>query len=252
MSKLDQYFPFLSWARDYQRDHFINDLLAALIVTIMLIPQSLAYSLLAGLPAEVGLYASIFPLLAYALFGTSRTLSVGPVAVASLMTASALAEVAQQGTADYLSAAIVLCEQAGEAREGLEWAQGSVIYYCLHLATELFLKACIQGVGKEPSKHHEIGELWRAYKVLLPGAEYNFQTSWAVSPKELDQIVGVPVLHGVDRTPDQLFRYSMDKKGGASKNIQIFTPGYFFNYMKDLEVRWAGIWGQIKLNAKSG
>ncbi|MBK9947658.1 MAG: hypothetical protein IPP12_10805 [Nitrospira sp.] len=152
----------------------------------------------------------------------------------------------------YLIAAIVLCEQAGEARERLEWAQGSVIYYCLHLATELFLKACIQGVGKEPSKHHEIAELWRAYKVLLPGAEYNFQTSWAVSPKELDQIVGVQVLHGVDRTPDQLFRYSMDKKGGASKNVQIFTPGYFFNYMKDLEVRWAGIWDQIKLNAKLG
>jgi len=85
------------------------------------------------------------------------------------------------------------------------------------------------------------------YKVLLPGAEYDFQTSWALSPKELDQIVGVQVLYGVDRTPDQLFRYSMDKKGGSSKNIQMFTPGYFFNYMKDLEARWAGIWKQINL-----
>lgn len=145
----------------------------------------------------------------------------------------------------YLSAAIVLCEQAGEAGEKLEWPQASVCYYCLHLATELFLKACIQGVGQEPSKHHEIAELWSAYKVLLPSAEYNFQTSWALSPKELDQIVGVQVLYGVDRTPDQLFRYSMDKKGGSSKNIQMFTPGYFFNYMKDLEARWAGIWKQI-------
>ena len=73
-----------------QRESLINDGLAAVIVTIMLIPQSLAYALLAGLPAEMGLYASILPLIAYALFGSSRTLSVGPVAVASLMTASAV------------------------------------------------------------------------------------------------------------------------------------------------------------------
>ena len=56
-------------------------------MTIMLIPQSLAYALLAGLPAEMGLYASIVPIILYAIFGTSRTLAVGPVAVVSLMTA---------------------------------------------------------------------------------------------------------------------------------------------------------------------
>jgi SulP family sulfate permease len=88
-------------------------MVAAIIVAIMLIPQSLAYALLAGLPAEIGLYSSILPLVFYALFGTSTTLSVGPVAVASLMTASALASVAAQGTADYLSAAVVLAGLSG-------------------------------------------------------------------------------------------------------------------------------------------
>src|SRR3546814_4627909 len=83
-----------------------NDLVAAIIVTIMLIPQSLAYALLAGLPPVVGLYASILPLVAYAIFGTSRTLAVGPVAVVSLMTASAAGAVGTQGTALYLEAAI--------------------------------------------------------------------------------------------------------------------------------------------------
>ena len=83
-------------------------MLAAIIVTIMLIPQSLAYAMLAGLPAEMGLYASILPLIAYALLGTSRTLSVGPVAVASLMTATAVGKIATEGTADYASAAIVM------------------------------------------------------------------------------------------------------------------------------------------------
>ena len=73
---IKSYFPILTWVADYQRDTLISDLLAAVIVTIMLIPQSLAYALLAGLPPEMGLYASMLPLLAYAIFGTSRTLSV--------------------------------------------------------------------------------------------------------------------------------------------------------------------------------
>ena len=88
-------------------------MLAAVIVTIMLIPQSLAYALLAGLPAEMGLYASILPLIAYALFGTSRTLSVGPVAVVSLMTATAVGKVAQTGSADYVVAAIAMAMISG-------------------------------------------------------------------------------------------------------------------------------------------
>ncbi len=106
--RIQRFLPMLDWARAYDRTTLTNDVVAAIIVTIMLIPQSLAYAMLAGLPPEVGLYASILPLVAYALFGTSRTLAVGPVAVVSLMTASAVGQVAAQGTADYLTAAIVL------------------------------------------------------------------------------------------------------------------------------------------------
>ena len=76
------------WLRHYRRAWLAGDLTAGIIVTVMLIPQSLAYALLAGLPPEVGLYASILPIIAYALLGSSMTLAVGPVAVASLMTAS--------------------------------------------------------------------------------------------------------------------------------------------------------------------
>ena len=109
----DQALPALEWLRGYSRRSLINDGLAAIIVTIMLIPQSLAYALLSGLPAEMGLYASILPLIAYALFGSSRTLSVGPVAVASLMTASAVGAVASQGVVDYASAATLLALLGG-------------------------------------------------------------------------------------------------------------------------------------------
>ncbi len=114
MSKLlVRLLPALDWAKAYNGNLLASDLLAALIVTIMLIPQSLAYALLAGLPAEMGLYASMLPLVAYALFGTSRTLSVGPVAVASLMTASAVGNIAASGTLGYAAAAITMAMISG-------------------------------------------------------------------------------------------------------------------------------------------
>lgn len=107
------YLPCLEWGREYDRGNLINDLLAAVIVTIMLIPQSLAYALLAGLPPEAGLYASIVPILLYTIFGTSRTLAVGPVAVVSLMTATAVGGVVQSTGVDYATAALTLAGLSG-------------------------------------------------------------------------------------------------------------------------------------------
>ncbi len=112
-SFLRSYFPILDWGRQYNTNTLTNDLIAALIVTIMLIPQSLAYALLAGLPAEVGLYASILPLVAYAIFGTSRALAVGPVAVVSLMTAAAIANLGITDTGEMVVAAITLAFLSG-------------------------------------------------------------------------------------------------------------------------------------------
>ncbi|MGV6889022.1 SulP family inorganic anion transporter [Rhodophyticola sp. SM2404] len=111
--KLAQYMPVLDWGRRYDRTAFSNDMMAAVIVTIMLIPQSLAYALLAGLPPEAGLYASIAPVILYAIFGTSRALAVGPVAVVSLMTAAAVGQVAEAGTAGYAIAALTLALMSG-------------------------------------------------------------------------------------------------------------------------------------------
>jgi SulP family sulfate permease len=111
--RLAQVFPILSWGRAYDREALIGDGIAAVVVTIMLIPQSLAYALLAGVPAEIGLYASMLPLVAYALFGSSRTLSVGPVAIVSLMTATALAQLNLQSTAEIVAAAAILALLSG-------------------------------------------------------------------------------------------------------------------------------------------
>lgn len=102
-----------TWLKHYQRSWLSGDLIAGLIVTVMLVPQSLAYAMLAGLPPQVGLYASLLPLLAYALFGSSMTLAVGPVAVASLMTVSALTPLATPGSGEYILLAALLALMSG-------------------------------------------------------------------------------------------------------------------------------------------
>ncbi|MCO5792646.1 MAG: sulfate permease [Blastomonas sp.] len=112
-SSFARYLPVLDWGRGYNRTILTNDLVAAAIVTIMLIPQSLAYAMLAGLPPEIGLYASILPIVAYALFGTSRALAVGPVAVISLMTLTAASSIAPPGSAEFIAAALVLAFLSG-------------------------------------------------------------------------------------------------------------------------------------------
>ncbi|MCB4457891.1 SulP family inorganic anion transporter [Leisingera sp. McT4-56] len=113
MTRLVRYLPVLDWGRSYTGAQMSSDLIAALVVTIMLIPQSLAYALLAGLPPEAGIYASVAPILLYAVFGTSRVLAVGPVAVVSLMTAVAVGQVAEQGTMGYALAALSLAMLSG-------------------------------------------------------------------------------------------------------------------------------------------
>jgi SulP family sulfate permease len=110
---LERWFPILSWGRRYNRSLLTADGVAAVVVTLMLIPQSLAYALLAGLPAQAGLYASMAPLVLYALMGSSGTLAVGPAAVTSLMTSASVGAVAAQGSVAYTEAALMLALLSG-------------------------------------------------------------------------------------------------------------------------------------------
>ncbi|MDD5580937.1 MAG: SulP family inorganic anion transporter [Methylobacter sp.] len=89
-SRLTKRLPFIGWLKSYSFKDFNDDLFAGVITAILLVPQGIAYAILAGLPPEFGLYASILPPIAYMLLGTSRTLSVGPVSIAAIMIASAL------------------------------------------------------------------------------------------------------------------------------------------------------------------
>lgn len=103
---LSRFLPFISWARNYNRANMLNDMIAAAVVTIMLVPQGMAYAMLAGLPPQAGLYGAMLPLLLYAAFGTSNSLAVGPVAVVALMTAAAAGTVAEIVGPEYHLAAL--------------------------------------------------------------------------------------------------------------------------------------------------
>jgi len=100
--------PLSHWLKDYQQSHFINDLIAGIVVAVMLIPQGMAYAMLAGMPPEYGLYSALLPLLLYALLGSSRSLAVGPVAIASLMVASSLGQLELSSSAEYIRYAVNL------------------------------------------------------------------------------------------------------------------------------------------------
>lgn len=102
-----------AWLQTYRRDYLAGDLSAGVVVTLLLVPQGLAYALVAGLPPEAGLYASLFPLLLYAMVGRSHAQSVGPMAVTSLLVAATLGKLAASGSPDYLLAAIWLALLSG-------------------------------------------------------------------------------------------------------------------------------------------
>lgn len=105
--------PVMDWGPRYSRDNLSGDLIAALVVTVMLIPQGMAYAMLAGLPPQAGLYGAILPLLIYALLGTSASLAVGPVAVVALMTAATAGTIAEIGTPGYHLAALWIAMISG-------------------------------------------------------------------------------------------------------------------------------------------
>lgn len=110
---MSKFFPFLTWLLHYRKADLKGDITAGLTVAVMLIPQGMAVAMLAGLPPIIGLYASVVPLFAYALFGTSRQLAVGPVALISLLVASGIGKLAESGSTEYIIYATVLAGMIG-------------------------------------------------------------------------------------------------------------------------------------------
>ncbi|MGI9594576.1 MAG: SulP family inorganic anion transporter [Acidimicrobiales bacterium] len=151
---LAKILPVTRWGRHYDRADLRSDLAAGLTVGAMLVPQAMAYALLAGLPPEVGLYAATVPVVIYALFGTSRQLAVGPVAIVSLLTASALAPLVDEGTAGYLGAAALLALMVGIVHLVIGIGRlGFLVNFLSHSVLVGFTAAAAIIIGFSQAKH---------------------------------------------------------------------------------------------------
>jgi sulfate permease, SulP family len=159
------------------------DLSAGITVAAMLVPQSMAYAMLAGLPPQVGLYASTVPLVLYALIGTSRQLAVGPVAIVSLLTATALASVAAEGTAGYLTAAAMLAVLVGVIHLVMGVGRlGFLVRLLSHPVLVGFTTAAALIIGAS--------QLKTVMGVSIPRAEHFHETVWHL-------LRAVPDTHGL-------------------------------------------------------
>jgi len=171
-----QYFPFMGWLVHYNRLDLVGDLTAGVIVAIMLVPQSMAYALLAGLPPQVGLYASIVPLIIYGLLGTSRALAVGPVAMISLLVASALSHMELTSVAQYVQVAILLAFLVGVIQMVMGILKiGFLVNFLSHPVLSGFTSAVAVVIGLSQFKHL-IG-------VSIPRTESTFEIIGLIIPQ---------------------------------------------------------------------
>lgn len=151
---VERLLPIVGWLRRYDRSDLPGDLIAGLVTAVMLVPQGMAYALLAGLPPVVGLYAATVPLIVYALFGSSRQLAVGPVAIVSLLTLAGVGAIAEPGSAQYVALAATLMLMVGVIQAGLGFLRaGFVVNFLSHAVISGFTSAAALVIGLSQLKH---------------------------------------------------------------------------------------------------
>ncbi len=171
--KISDFIPALNWIKNYRKSWFRGDLSAGLTVGVMLIPQGMAYAMIAGLPPIYGLYAATIPLIIYAFFGTSRQLAVGPVAMVSLLTATGVSALAETGSESFIALAISLAFLVGILQFTLGvFRMGFLVNFLSHPVISGFTSAAALIIGFSQLKHllgidiprtHHIHEIvWQA------------------------------------------------------------------------------------------
>lgn len=154
MQRLRQFVPLLDQLADYEQEQLQGDLSAGLTVGVMLIPQGMAYALIAGLPPIYGLYAALVPLVAYALFGTSRQLAVGPVAMVSLLVAASVGPIAGGDTEQYIALTLMISVMVGLFQFILGVARfGFLVNFLSHPVLSGFTSAAALIIGLSQLKH---------------------------------------------------------------------------------------------------
>lgn len=178
-------FPCLQWCGKYDRQLFKADLVAGVTVAIMLIPQSMAYAMIAGLPSEYGLYASLVPLYVYALLGSSRQLAVGPVALASLLVEAGVSDLVDSSIEPekYIKYAVTLAFLVGLIQLAMGITQsGWVVSFLSHSILSGFTSAAAITIGLSQLKH-------------IVG--YKIEKSHSIIPTLSDAINGASEIHGL-------------------------------------------------------
>ncbi|MCB0840984.1 MAG: solute carrier family 26 protein, partial [Bacteroidetes bacterium] len=179
---LEKIFPVLSWAKSYSKNDLKGDLMAGLTVGVMLIPQGMAYAMIAGLPPIYGLYASTLPLILYALMGTSRQLAVGPVAMVSLLTAAGIGTIAEAGTETYLTLAITLAFMVGMIQFLLGlFRLGFLVNFLSHPVISGFTSAAALIIGLSQLKHLlgiDIPRSHHIHEIIIHAIEQAGQINW--------------------------------------------------------------------------
>ncbi|EON74799.1 Sulfate permease [Lunatimonas lonarensis] len=160
-----KYLPILEWLPKYEKTQLKGDLSAGITVGIMLIPQGMAYAMLAGLEPIYGLYAVTIPLILYAIFGTSRQLAVGPVAMVSLLTAAGIGSLHPESTDQYLLYALTLAFLVGLIQFGMGvFKLGFVVNFLSHPVINGFTSAAAIIIGLSQIKH--------LFRINLPNSEH--------------------------------------------------------------------------------
>ncbi|MEL6660620.1 MAG: SulP family inorganic anion transporter, partial [Bacteroidota bacterium] len=180
--KLKSFLPATEWLKEYSSHQFKGDLAAGLTVGVMLIPQGMAYAMIAGLPPIYGLYASTLPLIIYALLGTSRQLAVGPVAMVSLLTASGIGVLAEGGTEVYIQLAIVLALMVGLIQFLLgAFRLGFLVNFLSHPVISGFTSAAALIIGLSQLKHLlgvDIARSHHVHEIILQAIEQFGAINW--------------------------------------------------------------------------
>ncbi len=195
---LTRLLPFLRWFEDYGLEDLRADLISGLTVALVLIPQSMAYAQLAGLPPYYGLYASFLPPIVASLFGSSRQLATGPVAVVSMMTAATLEPMAVSGTQGYINYAILLALTVGLVQFGLGLFRLGVI-------VNLLSHPVLLGFTNAAAIVIATSQLGKFLGVPVEKAPHHFETVWRTIQQALDYVYWPTIAFGAGALAGMLF-----------------------------------------------
>jgi MFS superfamily sulfate permease-like transporter len=223
-----KFLPFLLWFKDYSIGKFRIDLLAGITVALVLIPQSMAYAQLAGLPAYYGLYAAFLPPMVAALFGSSRQLATGPVAVVSLMSAASLEPLATAGSPEFIAYSIVLAMTVGIFQFSLGVLRlGLVVNFLSHPVVNGFTNAAAIIIASS--------QFSKFFGVYVDKAEHHYETLIRVAQAAIDYTHFPTLLYGVGAVA---IMYTLRKINPRIPNVLIAVAvttvlSYFTGFNKD-------------------